>query len=260
MKSWHWPLALLALLPLVAGACGGDGATDGEVRVFAASSLTDAFSEAATAFEAGHPGTQVVMNFGSSSTLATQIREGAPAGVFASANTSQMAILEKDGLVTAPRVFATNSLVVVATKESAIESFRDLARPGLRLVLAGKDVPAGQYARESLQKASTGDGYGAGFSSNVLANLKSDEVNVRAALAKVELGEADAAIVYGTDARVAPGVRVVPIPGAYNVVAEYPLAALKKAVNADEAGKFVAFLLSDEGQRILARHGFGPAR
>lgn len=260
MKAWNWTFALLLALPFVAAACGGGGDGDGEVRVFAASSLTDAFTEAATQFESAHPGTGVTLNFGSSSALATQIQEGAPAGVFASANVSQMATLEKDGLVTAPRVFATNSLVVVAAKDSAVELFRDLARPGLRLVLAGKDVPAGQYARESLGKAATSSGYGEDFAKLALGNLKSDEVNVRAALAKVELGEADAAIVYATDVRGVPGVRVVPIPGEYNVVAEYPVAVLKEAVNAEGAATFVAFLLSDEGQRILARHGFGPAR
>ncbi|MBA4181573.1 MAG: molybdate ABC transporter substrate-binding protein [Anaerolinea sp.] len=242
----------------VLAACGAGDRGTPELRVYAAASLTDAFTEVAKQFEAAHPGVGVALNFGSSSTLAAQINEGAPADVFAPASAAQLAELAAGGRVESGRIFATNSLVVAAAKESPVESFRDLARPGVRLVLAGKDVPAGEYAREALRKASTPEGYGTSFAASVLANLKSEEVNVRAALTKVELGEADAAVVYVTDLGAARGVRSVAIPAEFNVVAEYPVALVHGANGRQLAEAFVAYLLSPEGQAILARHGFGP--
>lgn len=254
--------ALVAAMTLALAACGGGGSPSSsdraEVRVFAAASLTDAFSEAGKRFESAHPGARVSFSFGSSATLAAQINEGAPADVFASANTAQMAAAEKTGAARDPRVFATNRLVVVTARQSSVESYRDLANPAIRLVLAAKDVPAGQYARESLVKASTPAGYGEDFARRVLANLKSEEVNVRAALAKVELGEADAAIVYATDVGAARKARALSIPEEFNIEARYPIAVLRDAKGAGAAESFVQFLLSPAGQAVLGEFGFGP--
>jgi len=232
----------------------------GDITVFAAASLTDTFKEAGKAFEKANPGTKVAFNFASSSALATQINEGAPADVFASADSVQMQVVTDKGNATAPALFATNLPVVVVPKSaSPVQSFSDLAKPGTRLVLAGPEVPIGKYARDIFINASkAGSGISPDFSDRVLANLKSNEANVRAVLTKVQLGEADAGIVYSTDASVAANdVKVIQIPTQYNVIATYPIAALKGAKNASTARAWVVFILGADGQAILAKYGFG---
>ena len=237
----------LAVAALGLGACGDGEEPTETITVFAAASLTEAFGELAAAFEAEHPGVTVRLSFAGSATLRTQILEGAPADVFASASPDEVATLGAAGLVVEEHALATNTLVI-ATREGGIGSFEDLALPGLRLVLAAKDVPAGRYARESLALA------GDDFAGRVLANVRSNEANVRATLAKVELGEADAAIVYASDLGAADdGVRAVAIPERYQVAAEYRLALLSES---DGARAFVAFATSPQGAATLARHGF----
>ncbi len=173
------------------------------LNVFAAASLTEPFSEIAKLFESTHPGTEVVFNFAGSQQLAQQIIEGAPADVFASANTKQM-----DGVIDAgwiedgsQQTFATNSLVVVLPQDNpaGLEELADLAQPGLKLVFAAKEVPVGQYSLDFLDKASADPGFGAAYRDDVLGNVVSYEDNVKAVLTKVVLGEADAGIVYASD-------------------------------------------------------------
>lgn len=226
-----------------------------KVTVFAASSLTEAFEDMAAAFEANYQGAEVVLNFAGSSTLSAQIVQGAPADVFASANGAQMQALAEEGLVAGePKDFAGNRLVVIASADSAVDSVEDLAMQGTKVVLAGPEVPVGAYARNVLQKL--GADYGADFQAQVEANLVSEEPNVRQAAAKVELGEADAAIVYATDAAVLKTVKLIDIPDSANSLASYPIAVLKDASQQDLAQRFVEFVLSDEGQAVLAEHGF----
>ncbi len=236
---------------LALGACGGDSSEE-EITVFAAASLSDAFGELAIAFEAQHPDVAVRLSFAGSAALRTQILEGAPADVFASASPDEVEALEAGGLVRDQRALASNTLVV-ATRDDDIGSFEDLAAPGVRLVLAGEDVPAGRYARAALVLADGDGAYGEDFAGRVLANVRSNEANVRAALAKVELGEADAAIVYATDLAAADGVRAAPVPDRFQVAAEYRIALLS---GSDAAEAFVAFATSPEGTAVLARHGF----
>ncbi|MYK26134.1 MAG: molybdate ABC transporter substrate-binding protein [Dehalococcoidia bacterium] len=237
----------LAVAALGLGACGDGEEPSETITVFAAASLTEAFDELAAAFEEEHPGITVRLSFAGSATLRTQILEGAPAAVFASASPDEVAALEAAGLVVEERALARNTLVV-ATGEDGIAAFEDLAEPGLRLVLAAEDVPAGRYARESLALA------GSDFAGRVLANVRSNEANVRATLAKVELGEADAAIVYSSDLRAADeGVGAIAIPERYQVAAEYRIALLAES---DGARAFLAFATSPEGMATLARHGF----
>ena len=229
----------------------------GSISVFAAVSLTDAFSAVGNAFKALHSGVDVQFNFASSSALATQINEGAPADVFASADTAQMKVVTDAGNAADPVLFARNVLVVVVPATSNLMSFADLANPGLRIVLAGPDVPVGRYSRQILDKASAPGGIAPNFGERVLANLRSDEANVRAVLSKVQLGEADAGIVYQTDAAIAgDDVKVIAIPEAFNVIAEYPIAVVTESGEAEIATEFIAFLLSDAGQSILRDFGF----
>ena len=243
----------LATAALALSACGGDDETRETITVFAAASLTEAFGELAEAFEAEHPGVTVRLSFAGSATLRTQVLEGAPADVFASASPDEVAALDGAGLVVEERGLATNSLVV-ATTEGGIGAFEELGEPGLRLVLAAEEVPAGRYARESLALADADGAFGPDFARRVLANVRSNEANVRGALAKVELGEADAAIVYASDLRAAAeNIRAVAIPERFQVAAEYRIALLSES---DTARAFVAFATSPEGAAMLARHGF----
>jgi len=234
---------------------------DPAVTVFAASSLTDAFKEMGAEFERTHTGTKVTFSFASSSILSTQIEEGAPADVFASADADTMRAVVESGRADEPHSFATNALVVVVPRNSTVvQTFSDLAKPGVKLVLAGKDVPAGKYARLMLANASGGQGIGPDFSTRVLANVRSEESNVRAVLTKVQLGEADAGIVYRTDVQAAKGeVGAITIPGELNVAATYPITVTKEGKQNVRARTFVEYVLSKPGQEILARHGFGGA-
>jgi molybdate transport system substrate-binding protein len=233
---------------------------EGEILVFAASSLTDAFTEAGEAFQAKNPKAKVTFNFAASSALATQINEGAPADVFASADSAQMRAVTEKGNAADPVIFVTNKPTIVVPKSgSPVEAFADLTKSGVRLVLAGPEVPIGRYAREILTNASKpGAGVSEDFSDKVLENLKSNEANVRAVLAKVQLGEADAGIVYTTDAAIATDeVRLIEIPEQYNVVAQYPMAAVKEAKNSAGAKAWVDFILGTDGQALMAKYGFG---
>ncbi len=229
------------------------------LTVFAASSLTDAFTELGKAFEQSHPGVTVAFNFAGSQTLRTQIVEGAQADVFASANLTEMKNLADAALVDADapsRVFVNNKLVVILPESNPakIESLDQIANPGTKVILAAEEVPAGKYARATLEKLNAE--FGDGFDQKVLANVVSNEDNVRQVLTKVQLGEGDAGIVYMTDALVMKGLMIIEIPNEYNSIAQYPISVLKSAPNADLAQQFVDFVLSSDAQTILQRWGF----
>jgi molybdate transport system substrate-binding protein len=235
----------------------------GDLTVFAAASLTDAFEAIAQELEAATPSLSITYNFGGSQALVTQLEEGAQADVFASANVAQMDAAIAAGLVAgAPLPFAHNRLAIVtpAGNPAGIQSAADLGNEGTLLVLAQPEVPAGRYARESVCLMATDIAiYGAGFVERVAANVVSEEEDVRDVLAKVALGEADAGVVYVSDAAAAGDqVHVVDIPDSVNVIATYPVAIL---VGNDEAlgSAFVSYLLSEEGQTLLERYGFQPA-
>ncbi len=237
----------------------------GDVLVFAAASLSDAFGEAGRVLERQHPGLRVALHFAASSTLRTQILQGARADVFASADERNMRLVHEAGLLrTAPLTFARNELVVAvpASHPTGISSVRDLARPGLKLVVAAPEAPIGAYTRQVLAALSRDPAYGPDFARRVLANVVSQEPNVRATLARVALGEADAAFVYRSDLVSAYGsrVRTIEIPRWANVTARYSIAVLRTASHPVAARRFIDVVLSEAGQAILARFGFLPAR
>jgi molybdate transport system substrate-binding protein len=235
---------------------GGVRAED-PLRVLAASSLTEAFGEIAGAFVKAHPGPTVEISFAGSQVLRTQIEQGAPADVFASADLAQADALRQAGAITRYDVFARNTLVVaVPAKDAKVQDVRDLAKPGLKIVLAGPAVPAGLYALQVLARLSASGQYGDDFRSRVQANIVSEEPNVRLVLSKVALGEADAGFVYPTDVATTPAVKAVAIPEELNVTAEYPIAVVEKSAAVARARQFVGFVLGDEGQKILVKHGF----
>ena len=246
---------------LLLGACGRPAVErPTTLVVFAAASLTEAFEEMGAAFTARHPGVQVIFNFGGSQNLRTQLEQGASADLFAPANLAEMDRATAAALI-APaqvRIFAHNELVVImpSSNPAQVRSLADLARPGLKLVLAAAEVPAGQYARQLLKNLEAT--FGSGYAAQVMANVASNEDNVRQAVAKVQLGEADAAIVYRSDAAAAPALSTLTIPPAVNVAAQYPMAVLNAAPQRDLAIAFVQFVLTPDGQAILKKWGFQP--
>lgn len=243
----------IAATLVVLGACststtGVDVPVAGELTVFAGSSLTDAFAKVGDALKRASPEARFTFNFGSSSTLATQIINGAPADVFASADDANMQKIVDAGLSDGTvQTFAGNRLqiAVAVGNPKKIAGLADLARPDVVLVLAAPTVPAGKYALEALGKA------------GITAKPVSQEVDVRAVLNKVSLGEADAGIVYVTDVKSASArVAGVEIPPQHQVVAQYPVAVVKGAKNAALARRFTGYLTSPDGQAILAEFGF----
>ncbi|NOK85694.1 MAG: ABC-type molybdate transport system, periplasmic component [Chloroflexi bacterium AL-W] len=230
------------------------------LTVFAAASLTDAFMEMSAAFEAANPGWEVRLNFGSSAALATQLAEGAPADVFASANNAQMQVAQNAGRITDPvTTFTANELVVIVhnTVSDSIITLSDLTNDNIALVLAAPGVPIREYSETVLELMSATDEYGADYGERVLANLVSNETDVRQVTTKVSLGEADAGMVYSSDVTpdIAPNVSVIPIPAAFNVLATYPI-AITDTANEELSRAFVDFVLSEAGQDILTRWGF----
>lgn len=243
MRAW---VALLAAALLLGGLAACQARQT--VTVLAAASLTESFDELAAAYQQQHPGQVVRISYGSSATLAAQITSGAPADVFASANASTMASLSRAGVAVVPQTLATNVLQIAVPpgNPGRVTGLADFARPDLRIALCAEDVPCGSAAGQLF--AAVG----------VTPRPDTLEVDVKATLNKVELGEVDAALVYRTDV-VAAGSKVLglPTPGAEKVVNTYQVASLPKAADRAAADAFVAYLLSPTGQQVLHRYGFG---
>ncbi|MBI4674478.1 MAG: molybdate ABC transporter substrate-binding protein [Chloroflexi bacterium] len=234
----------------------------GALTVYAAASLTGAFTELGAAFERAHPGTRVEFNFAGSQELVTQLAQGAHADVFASADLKNMDALQKQALVAdTPQVFARNKLVVITPQDNpaGIHALQDLAKPGIKLVVANQSVPVGNYTLQVLAKLAADANYGAGFQDAVLQNVVSQENNVKQVASKISLGEGDAGVVYSTDAQTAADrVRILDVPDAFNVLALYPLATVKGAGNPSLAHEWIAFVLSPPSQAVLNKYGFLP--
>jgi molybdate transport system substrate-binding protein len=246
-------IAAVAVLGFLGASCGSDDASrstasTGDVTVFAAASLTAAYTEIGDAFMTNNPSVTVTFNFGSSSDLVTQINEGAPADVYASADVANMTKLtDAGGNAGDPTVFATNSLQIIVEpgNPKGITGIADLAETDLLYITCAPEVPIGKYAAQVLSAA------------GVTVAPVSLEENVKGIVTKVTLGEADAGIVYTTDV-IAAGTAAegVDIPADINVVATYPVVVTKEARNPDGAQAFVAFVVGDQGQKILASYGF----
>ena len=220
----------------------------GDLTVYAAASLKAAFDELATQFEQRHPSVDVQpITYDGSSTLATQIIEGAPVDVFASADEKNMQKVVDEGLASGPQLFATNTLVLVvpAGNPGGVHGLDDLGNADLTVVLCAAEVPCGAASATLLSDA------------GVTASVDSYEQNVTAVLTKVGAGEADAGLVYVTDAATTDDVDAIEVDGADEVVNRYPIVALAAAASPEAADAFVAFVLGDEGQEVLASLDFG---
>jgi molybdate transport system substrate-binding protein len=246
------PVAFVAVLLASCSSTGSPGSS--QLTVLGAASLTETFQAIGKDFQKQHPGVSVRFSFGPSDGLATQIQNGAPADVFASASEKWMDALAQGPGVSHRADFARNRLVLVvpASNPAHIASLSDLARPGLKLVLAAEGVPAGDYGREILANA--------GIENAALANVVSSEVDVRGVLQKVASGDADAGIVYVTDVTpdVAGKVKAIPIADEANVIATYPIAVIDGSEDSSVAGEFVRYVLGP-GQSVLRAAGFLPA-
>ncbi len=247
---------------LLATGCGSGGPEPRRLSVYAASSLTDAFTAIERAFEAAHDGVDVALAFAGSQVLRLQIEQGAPADVFASADPDHTQALIDARLLRGARPFAANELAIVVPLDnpSGIESYGGLTAAE-RLVIGADTVPVGRYTRAVLRRSATT--LGADFETTVLSRVVSLEHNVRLVRAKVELGEADAGIVYRTDAATAARVRIVPIPADLNVRAEYVMGIVTAGRSRTPSGaargpaeRWIAFVHSPRGQAILGEYGF----
>ncbi len=266
MRKYQTLSVVVASFMVVAAACGSDtaaspttsvasvnGATStttsaprGGITVLAASSLTKSFTALGSQFEAAYPGTSVTFSFGSSSDLETQIEQGAPADVFASADQQNMdKLVAAHDNATAPANFAKNKLEIALEKGNPkhVATLRDLTASGLVVVLCDSSVPCGKFADQVLANA------------KVKVTAKSREANVKATLTKVELGEADAAIVYVSDVASSGKVEGVAIPDDVNVVTTLPMATLTSSKNSSVAQAWVAFVLAHESD-LVTTYGF----
>jgi len=249
-------VGLVALVSAgVLGACSSSSSPSSSsstknqtLTVLAAASLTDTFTQLGKEFEAAHPGTKVTFSFGGSSTLAQQIVQGAPADVFAAASPATMKTVSDAGdVVGTPAVFVKNQLVIAVPpgNPKGIQGLSDLTKPGLKVVLCDDAVPCGAAAQKALTAA------------NVKLTPVSKEQDVKAALSKVSLGEADAALVYRTDVKAAKGqVDGIEFPESAQAINDYPIAALKASKAPDLANQFVQFIQSPQAQQELIAAGF----
>lgn len=258
-------LSLIALCLLMIG-CGTAPTTGSStpapitLNVFAAASLTESFKEIATQYQASHPNIKISYNFNGSQILVQQIINGANADIFASADQANMQKATDAGQVGTPQIFAKNRLAIIipASNPGKIITLKDLAKKGLKIVVAAPAVPVGKYSLQALDNMAKISDYGLTYESAVKANFVSQEDNVKAVVQKVQLGEADAGIVYLTDitAAVANQVKIIDIPDPFNVVAEYPIAVTKSTAHPSEAQAFMQYILSPDGQAILKKFHF----
>ena len=281
LRPVRWLIVPTIIMATLTGCASGEDPSGRKaITVFAAASLTEAFTELGAAFQKVHPESSVELNFDGSQRLRFQLEHGAQADVFASADRKQMDRARESGSLTGEIVeFASNRLVLVVpdtgtTAElsqgiessrlgnlgggAPVESFSDLSRKGVKLALAHPEVPAGSYSRMLIQRMAEDPRYGPEYASSLLANVVTEEPNVRNVLQKVVLGEVDAGFVYLSDARVASDITVIQAPDGAEVVASYTVAALNNSDQPEAADTFISFISSRTGQSILRNHGFGP--
>jgi molybdate transport system substrate-binding protein len=259
--------ALGALFLVAAPVAAASEPAPGEratLTVFAAASLSEPFGELGRMLERARPGLRLRFNFAGSQQLAAQIEQGAGADLFASADERWMSYLSERGLLAGdPHVFAHNGLVVIVPRSNParITRLEQLARRGVKLVLGAPAVPVGAYSREVLKRLATQPGYASDYAGQALANVVSEEENVKSVLAKVQLGEADAGMVYRSDVTpaVARYLRVFELPAAAQITASYPIAAVRGGSQPEAARSFLDLLDSGTGRAVLTRHRLTPS-
>jgi molybdate transport system substrate-binding protein len=261
MSAFRLLLALAGITALPAPAEDRDPSA--VLTVFAAASLTDAFEDIGALYRRRHAGAEVRFNFAGSQQLAAQIEHGAAADVFAAADRRWMDRVRELGLARSePVVFAHNRLVVVLPRGNPgrVERLQDLARSGIKLVIAAEAVPAGRYGRAMVRRLAGRPGFAPDYDDRTLANVVSEEENVKGVVAKVQLGEADAGVIYRSDVTpdLAGRLLVLEIPDDANVIASYPIVALAESKHPDAARAFIELVRGPEARAVLTRHGLTP--
>jgi molybdate transport system substrate-binding protein len=231
--------------------------------VFAAAAFTQAFQEMKARLEESNPGLSITFSFASSTQLRAQLEQGARADIFVSGDEKQMDLAREAGLLAGePAVFARNRLVVILPRDNpaGIQTLQDLATPGVKLDLVNENAPAGAYARQFLSRTSAASAFGADFEQRALANVISEEENVKQVVAKVRLGEADAGICFVSDVtpEAASDLLTIDIPDDLNAIATHFIAVLEDAGDSTLARALVDYVLSAEGQAILRAQNFIP--
>lgn len=260
------PACLTALAVAAIAGCSSGASSQGrpssaatDLTIYAAASLDEILEELRTAYESAFPGTSLTISTDSSAALESQIEQGAPADVFLSADMTNPQKLVDAGLAAGPPVtFGGNRLAVIVPVDNpaGIRSPADLARSGVKVIAAGTEVPITRYASQLVDNLAHEAGYAAGFAAAYAANVASREDNVKAVVAKIELGEGDAAIVYATDADASAKVMAIEVPEAANVPARYDGVVVKSAEDPSAATAFLDWLAGPDGQAILTRAGF----
>ncbi|TDX52710.1 molybdate ABC transporter substrate-binding protein [Orenia marismortui] len=258
--------ALILVMMLMAGCQGSKSTANSNepitIRIMAAASLTEVFNDLKAEFEKEYDDIKLEINYAGSQALYSQITSGVTSDIFASANIKYMNQLDEANMVAKPTIFARNKLVIVVSKQTQVEinGIKDLLQDGISIVIADKSVPVGRYTVQMLNKQNDNPQLSANYKEKFFAAVVSKELDVKSVLAKVELGEADAGVVYKTDANASDKdkVKVVNIKDQYNVIATYPIAPLKgiNSEHQEAAAKFLDYLYSQEGGKILEGRGF----
>jgi molybdate transport system substrate-binding protein len=253
------PTTAPSATPISAPSDGSSGVAGGDLEIYAAASLKSVLAKVEEAYEAANPGTTITISTDSSTALETKIEQGAPADVFLSADISNPLKLVDGGFAAGrPTVFAANRLTVIVPKgnPAGIQSPVDLAKPGVKIIAAGANVPITRYATQLVAKLATVAGYPSGFEAAYASNVVSQEDNVAGIVGKIELGEGDAGIVYVTDATGKDKVETIPVPDDANVLATYGGIVVEASPNQRDADAFLDWLAGPEGQAVLAEFGF----
>jgi molybdate transport system substrate-binding protein len=273
MRRRALPVLCLLIIALLLAACGSNTSAGGSgtatptaspvtLSVFAAASLTKSFNVIASNYHKLHPNVTIKPDYDSSAALEQQLANGAPADIFASADTTNMQKASQAGLVGTSQIFARNRLVVIlpAANPAHIATLKDLANPGVKVDLAAASVPVGKYARQVLDNMAKSSDYGSAYETAVLKNVVSEEENDQAIVQKVQLGEADAGIVYVSDINPATASQFssIVIPDNFNVIAQYPIAVVKTSSHSSDAQAFMQYVLSSSGQSVLKQYNFIP--
>jgi molybdenum ABC transporter, periplasmic molybdate-binding protein len=251
-----WLLMSIFLIIIMITGCdiNASESSNKSLTVFVAASLKDSMNTVVKQFERLNPGVKIILNSAGSQTLRTQIEQGAYADIFISADERNMTPLYSEKFVEKPKTLLYNKLTVIAYKDSSVNSFMDIKNSGVKLALADESVPAGKYALDMLSKI---DADYKGFKEATLKNVVTKEVTVTDVAQKVAMGEADAGIVYVTDAKpFLDKIKIINIPDKYNVIATYPAAIVKNTKYKTLSSKFLDFLLNGDGKKILKDYGF----
>lgn len=258
-----YALVLIMIMSLLLAGCSiaGAGQQRSEIRVFAAASLAESFTELAKEFEKKEGGhAKIILNFAGSQTLKTSIEAGTKADIFASANRSNMEELKKKGLVDEDKVFVKNKLVLVKNRKSkyTVGSLADLTAEGLKIAVGDKRVPVGSYWEKALDKALKDEVIDGTVLAGIEKNIKTRELNVKDVVSKVLVNEVDAGVVYRTDVNEENSKKLefVELPLFEKFIADYPIAILKDSKGHPAVKKFYEYILSDRGKEVFARNKF----